>query len=61
MTRGDEDDELLTPGQVADIFKVTPKTVTRWAQRGKIESVSTPGGHKRFRQSEVDRFLKERQ
>lgn len=40
--------ELLTPGEVARLFKVDPKTVTRWAQMGKIPSLKTPGGHRRF-------------
>lgn len=58
MTQRDPDfDELLTPGEVAKLFKVDPKTVTRWAHSGKIPSITTPGGHRRFRKSEVKRFL----
>lgn len=52
-------DKLLTPGEVADIFRVDPKTVTRWAKAGKIRSTKTPGGHKRFRESVVIEFLAE--
>lgn len=47
------DDRLLTPGEVAALFRVDPKTVTRWAAAGKIGSIRTPGGHRRFRESEV--------
>jgi excisionase family DNA binding protein len=55
---GDEgDDELLTPAEVASIFRVDPKTVTRWAAAGRIGSTRTPGGHRRFRKSEVRRLL----
>lgn len=46
-------DRLLTPGEVASLFRVDPKTVTRWAAAGKIGSIRTPGGHRRFRESEV--------
>jgi excisionase family DNA binding protein len=52
-----EEDELLTPGEVASLFKVDPKTVTRWAHTGKLPSITTPGGHKRFRRSVVKKFL----
>jgi excisionase family DNA binding protein len=48
---------LLTPAQVAERFAVNPKTVTRWAQAGKLTSVRTLGGHRRFRKSEVDSLL----
>ena len=49
--------ELLTPGEVAVLFRVDPKTVTRWAQAGRIASIRTIGGHRRFRASDVERFL----
>ena len=48
-----ERDELLTPSEVAKMFRVNPKTVTRWARAGKISAVRTLGGHRRFRKSEV--------
>ena len=44
-------DILLTPAEVARLFRVNPKTVTRWAQEGKIAAVRTLGGHHRFRRS----------
>jgi len=46
-------DRLLTPGEVAALFRVDPKTVTRWAAAGKIKSIRTIGGHRRFRASDV--------
>jgi excisionase family DNA binding protein len=58
--RGDEGDLLYTSAEVAAIFRVDPKTVTRWAAAGRIGSTRTPGGHRRFRKSEVDRLLGER-
>lgn len=51
------DHELLTPSEVAVLFRVDPKTVTRWAQAGRISSIRTIGGHRRFRASEIQRFL----
>ena len=51
-------DRLLTPGEVAALFRVDPKTVTRWAAAGRIGSIRTPGGHRRFRESEVRALLR---
>lgn len=50
-------ERLLTPGEVAALFRVDPKTVTRWASAGRIGSIRTPGGHRRFRESEVRNML----
>ena len=49
---------LLTPAEVAKLFRVDPKTVTRWAKSGKITAIRTLGGHRRYRQSEIHAFLK---
>lgn len=54
-----EVEPLLTPGEVAAMFRVDPKTVTRWAAAGRIGSIRTPGGHRRFRESEVRALLEE--
>lgn len=48
---------LLTPSEVAAVFKVHPNTVSVWAERGRIPSFKTPGGHRRFRQADVEAFL----
>lgn len=48
---------LLTPGEVAALFRVDPKTVTRWALAGRIGSIRTPGGHRRFHEAEVRALL----
>ena len=50
-------EQLLTPGEVALMFRVDPKTVTRWASTGRIGSIRTPGGHRRFRESEIHDLL----
>jgi excisionase family DNA binding protein len=48
---------LLTPAEVAALFRVDPKTVTRWAKAGKLSSIRTLGGHRRYRESEVMSLL----
>ena len=53
----DVQERLLTPGEVARMFRVDPKTVTRWAAAGRIGSIRTPGGHRRFHESEVKELL----
>lgn len=40
--------ELFTAAQVADLYGVDPKTVTRWAKQGKLQCIRTPGGHRRY-------------
>lgn len=59
QTRQNGQEQLLTPGEVASLFRVDPKTVTRWATAGRIGSIRTPGGHRRFRESEVRALLAE--
>jgi excisionase family DNA binding protein len=40
------------------MFRVDPKTVTRWARDGRLTSVRTLGGHRRYRESEVLALLR---
>jgi excisionase family DNA binding protein len=56
-TRTTEAEALLTPAEVATMFRVDPKTVTRWAKAGKLTSIRTLGGHRRYRESEVRSLL----
>jgi excisionase family DNA binding protein len=49
----ENDDKLLRPGEVAETLGVDPKTVTRYANSGILKCVRLPGGHRRFRQSDV--------
>lgn len=55
--RGPEPDHLLTPAEVAALFRVDPKTVTRWAMAGKLTTVRTLGGHRRYPASSVQALL----
>lgn len=53
-----DEKQLLAPGQVARMFGVDAKTVTRWAKTGKIRSVMTPGGQRRFDPEEIAGLMK---
>lgn len=53
----DESQALLTPAEVASMFRVDPKTVTRWAKAGKLEAIRTLGGHRRYRATDIRRLL----
>lgn len=57
VTRPTESESLLTPAEVAAMFRVDPKTVTRWAKAGKLSAIRTLGGHRRYRESEVKELL----
>jgi excisionase family DNA binding protein len=52
-----EPETLLTPSEVARLFRVDPKTVTRWARAGKLTPIRTLGGHRRYRKTEVEKLL----
>jgi excisionase family DNA binding protein len=56
---GDGMAELLTPSEVAQMLRVNPKTVTRWAKTGKLPAIKTIGGHRRFRRSDVERAVEQ--
>ena len=45
--------EYLTAGEAAKLLMVSPKTVTRWADAGRIAHAVTLGGHRRFRRDEI--------
>jgi excisionase family DNA binding protein len=53
----EEVEKLLTPAEVAARFRVDPKTVTRWAKAGKLSSIRTLGGHRRYRATEIEALL----
>jgi excisionase family DNA binding protein len=57
MKGGDNSEKLLTPSEVAALFRVDPKTVTRWAKAGKLSSIRTLGGHRRYRESEIRELI----
>jgi excisionase family DNA binding protein len=55
-----QDEVWLTIGQAAARLGVHPTTLRRWADDGDIPIMITPGGHRRFSVSDIDRFQGER-
>ena len=51
--------EILTTHQAAEILGVTPITVIRWIKKGAIPCMTTLGGHRRIKVSDVERLVKE--
>ncbi len=46
--------EIMTPREAAALFKVNPKTLTRWADEGKVPCFKTLGGHRRFYRADIE-------
>jgi excisionase family DNA binding protein len=46
--KGGEAPGFLRPAEVADLLLVSPKTVSRWAEEGKLPFLMTLGGHRRY-------------
>ena len=44
---------FLRSAQVAAILQVSPKTVARWAQQGRLPYQRTLGGHRRYPESAI--------
>ena len=53
----DRNTDLLTPSEVATLLRVDPRTVSRWARAGRIPSIRTLGGHRRFRRADLAPYL----
>lgn len=51
-----EEEPLLTTQEVGRMFRVDPKTVTRWVATGRLPAIKTLGGHIRIRESEVKKL-----
>ena len=48
---------LLRTREVAVLFQVSERAVTDWARRGRLPSVRTPGGHRRYPADQVYELL----
>lgn len=58
MTRAPQiESDLLTPAEVATMFKVDSRTVTRWANTGLLPYIRTLGGHRRFKKAEIHAII----
>ena len=60
MMRPSHNRAYMTPNEVAELLMVSPVTVRQWAQKGLLKAVTTPGGHRRFLDEDVEAFAKER-
>ncbi len=49
--------QLLKPGEVAEVFRVHVRTVQRWAQNDRLAYILTPGGHRRFPLADIEELL----
>ena len=56
-TRGSPDDPWLALGAASRLVGVGPETLRRWADSDKIESYTTPGGHRRFLRSSLEAMV----
>lgn len=57
MDSGDGEGRFLRTREVAVLFQVSERAVTDWARKGRIRSVRTPGGHRRYPASHVRALL----
>ena len=53
-----DDNKLMTPSEVAEAFYVSVHTVTLWARTGKLRSIRTPGGQRRYFREDIEAILK---
>jgi excisionase family DNA binding protein len=57
MATGDPDDPWLQLGAASRLVGVGPDTLRRWADTGKVQSYTTPGGHRRFLRSSLETMI----
>lgn len=53
------DGRLLRTADVASLFQVSERTVSEWARRGRLPSVRTPGGHRRYPAEQIRLLLRQ--
>jgi len=54
-------EKLSTSHQVAKLLNVWPETLRRWEREGKLKPLRTPGGHRRYKESQIKELLGEEQ
>jgi len=47
----------MTLGQAAKYLGVAQSTIRKWSDQGRVPAFYTPGGHRRYRRADLDRFL----
>jgi photoactive yellow protein len=55
--RKEERDDLLTTSEAAEALGVSPTSIKRWADAGRLPALKTAGGHRRYRVEDVEGFL----
>src|SRR5580765_6179401 len=55
-----DDSEWLTLGQAARFLGVAQSTIRKWSDQGRVPAFYTPGGHRRYRRSDLESFLDRR-
>jgi excisionase family DNA binding protein len=51
------DGEWLTLGQAARFLGVAQSTIRKWSDQGRVPAFYTPGGHRRYRRADLEKFL----
>ena len=49
--------DWLTLGQAAKFLGVAQSTIRKWSDQGRVPAFYTPGGHRRYKRGDLDRFL----
>jgi excisionase family DNA binding protein len=52
-----DDSEWLTLGQAARFLGVAQSTIRKWSDQGRVSAFYTPGGHRRYRRSDLEAFV----
>jgi excisionase family DNA binding protein len=58
VQESDHESDYLTPGEVALLYHVSPRTISRWANQGLLPCLVTLGGHRRFRRHDVEEIAR---
>ncbi len=56
LPTADDRERFLLPAAAARMLGVATSTLRRWAEEGKLQSGTTIGGHRRYRESEIARL-----
>ena len=51
--------DWLTLGQAAKYLGMAQSTIRKWSDNGRLPAFYTPGGHRRYRRSDLDLFLEQ--
>jgi excisionase family DNA binding protein len=49
--------EWVTLGEASRMLGIAPATLRRWSDAGRVRAFTTPGGHRRYRRSALERLI----